>query len=437
MKRNNIIKFRFWLTFLLALPCCVNAFGSRLTFCQADSLLVLRNLTLRSAHMDISAAEGNLAQSSRYDNPTMSVMYNIQNPTNRRWFDPGRTGEIDVQFSQPFAIGGQHAELVKQDEALLRASRNQLSVTHRDLRTEVHVAMVDLYYQQRQATVYDEEIVSAEKILAAYREQTSRGNIAAIETQRIATMVYQLRKSRTDLLLEASALQARLRQMLMLDDDDSITVDINEQEAIDEASRLYIAVAGTPATAIETMPEMQLIDCQGEAAKHSLRWQRSQSLPLMSVQGEYDKNGSIGHNYFAVGLSVTVPLWNRNRGNIRKAQVAVEQAAVEADRQRNAIKQQRQADLDIVEQYLNQLAEPTPTLDSDISMMLHAAEKQFMSRHISLVEFVDLYDNYRDTMLARLDAKSKMLQAAERLKIIWGNVQQSADDERERTYEKK
>lgn len=397
--------------------------GSRLTFCQADSLLALRNHNLRSARLDISAAEGQLAQSSRYDNPTMSVMYNIYNPTNHRWFDPGRTGEVDVQFSQPFAIGGQHAEQVKQDAALLRASRNQLTVTHRDLRSEVHVAMVDLYYQQRQAAVYDEEIASAEKILAAYREQTAKGNIAAIETQRIATMVYQLRKSRADLLLEASALQAQLRQLLVLPADDSITVDIDEKEAIDAASRLYLAVAAKPAASIEAMPEMQLIGSQAEAAEHTLRWERSQRLPQMSVQGEYDKNGSIGHNFFAVGLSVAVPLWNRNRGNIRKAQAAIEQAAVDADRQRNAIMQQRKADLDIVGQYLKQLAEPTPTLDSDLTEMLHAAEKQFMSRHISLVEFVDLYGNYRDTMLARLDAKSKMLQAAERLRIVWGGVQ--------------
>jgi len=34
--------------------------------------------------------------------------------------------------------------------------------------------------------------------------------------------------------------------------------------------------------------------------------------------------------------------------------------------------------------------------------------------------FVDLYVNYRDTMLARLDAKNKPLQAAERLKLVWG-----------------
>lgn len=367
----------------------------------------------------MSAAEGQLAQSRRYDNPTVSVMYNVQNPTNRRWFDGGHDGEMDVQVSQPFAIGGQHAEQVKQNAASLKASHSQLLVTQRDLRTEVHTAMVDLHYQQRQAKVYDEEIASAEKILAAYREQSEKGNIAAIETQRIATMVYQLRKSRADLLLEASSLEAQLRQLLAIPGNEPLTVDIDEQTAIANASGLYLALQAGQRDALDTLPEMQLLNHQKEAAQHALRWQHSQSLPQVAVQGEYDKNGSIGHNFFAVGLSIAVPLWNRNRGNIRSAQAAVEQANIDKERQQLALMQQRQADLDIVGQYLKQLAEPSPTLDSDLGQMLHAAEQQFMSRHISLVEFVDLYGNYRDTMFARLDAKSKMLQAAERLKIMW------------------
>ena len=346
-------------------------------------------------------------------------MYNVQNPNNHRWLDGGHDGEVDVQVSQPFAIGGQHTEQVKQNAALLKATHSQLLVTQRDLRTEVHTAMVDLYYQQQQARVYDEEIASAEKILIAYREQNEKGNIAIMETQRIATMIYQLRKSRADLLLEASALEAQLRQLLALPGSEPLTVDLDEHVALANASGLYLALQADQRAALDTLPEMQLLSQQKEAAQHALRWQRSQSLPQLAVQGEYDKNGSIGHNYFAVGLSVAVPLWNRNRGNIRSAQAAVEQVAIDKERQQLALTQQRQADLDIVGQYLKQLAEPSPTLDSDLSQMLHAAEQQFMSRHISLMEFVDLYGNYRDTMLARLDAKNKMLQAAERLKIMW------------------
>ena len=419
MKTISISLIRCWLLLSgFMLPHML--WAQKLSFSQADSLLVARNHDLKTARWDVSAAEGQLAQSRRYDNPSVSIMYNVRNPNNRRWLDAGHDGEVDVQLSQPFAIGGQHAEQVRQNQSLLQAARYQLQATKRDLRTQIHTALIDLYYQQRQAEVYDLEISSAEKILAACREQSDKGNIAAIETQRIATMVYQLSKSRTDLLLSVSALRSQLCLALGLQGATTLRADINEESAIAEASQIYLSLKGLNAAQTDTLPELQALNSQTEAARHALKWQRSQALPQMAVQGEYDKNGSIGHNYFAMGLSVAVPLWNHNRGNIRSAEAAVEQAAIAADRQRLAIKEQRQADLDIVSQYLRQLSQPSASLDTDMTAMLRSAEQQFMSRHITLVEFVDLYANYRDTMLARLDAKNKALQAAERLRLMWG-----------------
>ena len=419
MKTINISFLRSWLLFPAVLLSMVMR-AQTLSFPQADSLLAVNNHDLRSARWNVTAAEGQLAQSRRYDNPTVSMMYNVCNPNNRCWLDAGRDGEVDVQVSQPFSIGGQHAEQVRQNESLLQAVRYQLLATKRDVCTQVHIALIDLYYQQRQAEVYDLEISSAEKILAAYREQSDKGNIAAIETQRIATMVYQLSKSRADLLLSVSALQSQLCLALGIQGSTPLQADINEENAIAEASRIYLSLKGLDAAQTDTLPELQVLTSQTEAARHALKWQRSQALPQMSVQGEYDKNGNIGHNYFAMGLSIAVPLWNHNRGNIRSAEAAVEQAAIAADRQRLALEEQRQADLDIVSQYLRQLRQPSVSLDTDMAAMLHSAEQQFMSRHITLMEFVDLYANYRDTMLARLDAKNKLLQAAERLRLMWG-----------------
>ena len=447
MKKINKTLISLCLLLLaVSMPLMVQA--QRISFARADSLIAGQSHDLRLARLDVAAAEGQLAQSRRYDNPTVSMMYNVRNPNNRRWFDAGRDGELDVQLSQPFAIGGQHAEQVRQNQALVQASRSQLQVTGRDLRTQVHTLLINLYYQQRQAHVYDLEIASVEKILAAYKEQSAKGNIAEMETQRIATMDYQLRKSRADLLVAATDLQRQLRLLLGLSGNAPIIADLNEQEALAEASRLCLMLQGDQSAALDTLPELRLLSSQAEAARHALKWQRSQGLPQLAVQGEYDKNGNIGHNFYAVGLSVALPLWNRNRGNIRSAEAAVEQASIAADRQRLALEQQRSQDLAIIGQYLRQAsaAQATPAnspaaqatpgqspaapfssaassdnnLDAGLGQMLQAAEQQFMSRHISLIEFVDLYANYRDTMLARLDAKSQALQAAERLKMVWG-----------------
>lgn len=96
------------LTLLLVWTCCDAAWAQLLSFRQADSLLLAHSHNLQTARWDVAAAEGQLAQSRRYDNPTVSMMYNVRNPNNHRWLDAGKEGEMDVQVAQPLAIGGQH-----------------------------------------------------------------------------------------------------------------------------------------------------------------------------------------------------------------------------------------------------------------------------------------------------------------------------------------
>ena len=86
-----------------------------------------------------------------------------------------------------------------------------------------------------------------------------------METQRIATMVYQLRKSRADLLLEASALEAQLRQLLAIPGSEPLTVDLDEQAAIANASGLYLALQANKSAAPDTLPEMELLSHQPQA----------------------------------------------------------------------------------------------------------------------------------------------------------------------------
>lgn len=74
MKTISIFLIRCWLLLSgFMLPHLL--WAQKLSFRQADSLLVARNHDLKSARWDVSAAEGQLAQSRRYDNPTVNMMY--------------------------------------------------------------------------------------------------------------------------------------------------------------------------------------------------------------------------------------------------------------------------------------------------------------------------------------------------------------------------
>lgn len=104
-----------------------------LTFARADSLLQ-HNLQSQIDGKDVEAAKASLRQSRSYENPEVQLMHNLVNPTNHRWLDTGRTGEDDIQLSQPIDIGGQHKRIVEQNEALVKVAEatRQLSFADRD-----------------------------------------------------------------------------------------------------------------------------------------------------------------------------------------------------------------------------------------------------------------------------------------------------------------
>ena len=90
MKRKHTINIGKTLMLLVACACWHAAQAQRISFREADSLLVTHSHDLQAARYDVAAAEGQLAQSRRYDNPTVSMMYNVRNPNNHRWLAPGR-----------------------------------------------------------------------------------------------------------------------------------------------------------------------------------------------------------------------------------------------------------------------------------------------------------------------------------------------------------
>ena len=70
-------------------------------------------------------------------------------------------------------------------------------------------------------------------------------------------------------------------------------------------------------------PDLKKAKVGVTAAKANLRLQRSMAAPEFAVKGMYDRAGNFINNYFAVGVSLSVPIFNRNQGNIKSAKLEV------------------------------------------------------------------------------------------------------------------
>ena len=74
-------------------------------------------------------------------------------------------------------------------------------------------------------------------------------------------------------------------------------------------------------------PDLKLAQASVKASEADVRLQRSLAFPEVSVKGTYDKAGNFINDYWAIGLSVSLPIFNRNQGNIRAAKISVAQKA--------------------------------------------------------------------------------------------------------------
>lgn len=417
--------YRYFLFILINMSAMSLYAQSRpMTIDEVDSIATHHNMKLQASKLDVDVAEGELSQAKKYDNPEVQLMHNIQNPINHKWFDTGYDGQTDIQLSQPIAIGGQYKNKVRQAKAAVKASKAAYDAEVLNVKQEARLAFIDLYNAQQKLKFYDKELASVEKIHEAYEIQADKGNISKMEAFRIATMLNQLRSERTELSLSINSIQKELRLMLCIDDATEIEAQMDEEKAIGLVinTLAQLQSASTQAgsvqlkTIIENHPELAQAKYQEESAQHAIKAEKAEALPRIAINGEWDKNGSIGHNFFAVGATISVPLWNRNQGNIKSAKAQYAQATLELEQRQRELQASLTENYKATLQQLQLVEEQKKQLSDNIDQLLMAAEEQFLKRNISVIEFVDLYSSYRDANFMIEDGKAQLMKSYEELK---------------------
>lgn len=319
---------------------------------------------------------------------------------------------------------------MRQAKAAVKASKAAYDAEVLNLKQEARLAFIDLYNAQQKLKFYDKELASVEKIHEAYEIQADKGNISKMEAFRIATMLNQLRSERTELSLSINSIQKELRLMLCIDDATEIEAQMDEEKAIGLVinTLAQLQSASTQAgsaqlkTIIENHPELAQAKYQEESAQHAIKAEKAEALPRIAINGEWDKNGSIGHNFFAVGATISVPLWNRNQGNIKSAKAQYAQATLEREQRQRELQASLTENYKATLQQLQLVEEQKKQLSDNIDQLLAAAEEQFLKRNISVIEFVDLYSSYRDANFMIEDGKAQLMKSYEELKKYTAKV---------------
>ena len=274
--------------------------------------------------------------------------------------------------------------------------------------------------------IYDKEITSLEELLLFYKNMAEKGNISLLELSRMQALLLSLKKEKNDAVNELVSKRGNLKMLLNLPEIE-ILLDETMLSRLDLSS---LSLADLDSL-LPSRPDQRLAFSILEASKANLKLQRSLSAPEFAIQGIYDRAGNFINNYFAVGLSFSVPIFNRNQGNIKSAKLEIEKSLKEKEYTENKAnslcrrnyflqKSLHPHDLSspIFHESLYQSADDD--LEKNFNRLLEGVNENFRKRNISMLEFVDYYESYKETSLQLYETRKDVFLAMENLNTVVG-----------------
>jgi len=280
--------------------------------------LIVRLDTLPStleadAVYDAAAARADQARAL----PNPSIAYDRENVYGTGPYNGTGNGETTLSINQPLELFGQRS-------ARIQAARSEANAAGlRRVQTRWQVAgRLALAYAEAEAAARRHDLAAEALSLT---EQDARGVAAMVEQGREATLRGVQAQSEVEAaraaLDEAKALRdgafARLSAIAMLD---------RPVQAI-AASLLDRAPSVTGAGADDPLA-VQVAEADLETASRLVTVERRRALPDLSAAVGMRRFRETGDEAFTIGVELTVPLFDRNRGGIRAAYA--EQRAAEA-----------------------------------------------------------------------------------------------------------
>lgn len=379
--------FLFLLFLLLAGKMCAQQVAGTLTLKEAEQRFLERNLSLIAERYNIDMAQAQVLQAKLFENPVISLEQNVYNRLNGKYFDFGKEGEAVVEIEQVIHLAGQRNKQVRLEKINKEIAEYQFEEVMRTLRQELNEKFVEVYFLSKSIAIYEKEVNSLQALLGGMKIQQEKGNISLMEISRLESMLFSLRKEKNERENDLLTTRGELNLLLNLPEDTQVQLSLDE-EVLQQLDLSQLSFADLKAI-INERPDQKIARSTVNASRANLKLQKSMAFPEFSVKGNYDRVGNFINDYFAIGVSLSVPIFNRNQGNIKAARFSIQQAGVQQEYAAN------RADMELFTAYTSlekatQLYQSTNMdLERNFEKLITGVNENFTRKNISLLEFID------------------------------------------------
>lgn len=384
----------------------VYAVPADLTLDQALQQAEQNNPNLAAAGWSMSVAQGERIQAGLIPNPELS--FEVEDTRSD-------TRTSTVQLTQPIELGGKRGARIRLADRGSDAAALELERSRNELRSEVILAFYSHLRARMRVDLAEESLSLTKRGTDIAEGRVKAGKVPPIELTRaqvqMAEVQLELNRSRKELASANTRLQVVLGGDLVTN-----LLPVGDATVLPTPPDIV-----TLLKALDSSADMRLARLGVDQQEASFELEKTLRIPDISV--------SLGSQYSAedrervnvVGLSMPLPLFNRNQGNV----LAAARRADQARDQRNATELRLQGTL---QEALDQWGAAAIEIESFKTTILPSAQKAVDSTvrgfEMGKFGFIDVLDAQRTLIQGRL----QYLQALEIASQSWSELERIYGD---------
>ena len=412
---------KFYLVFILS-SLAVILQAQTYSLKDLEAQFLKNNLQLIANKFHIDKAEALIVQEKLWANPNLTVD-NLNLWANSSFETmPNMIGnfgskqQINMGLEQLIETAGKRKKRV----AIKTLEKTSAQLEFEEILRQLKLDLRTNFYSLQRIQLEEQQLHSIlelfSKLNEQYKVQAEKQHVSQVSYLRVHTELVGIQKELLDLKSQKNEILQQLKTLTHLPDLNAGQLSF-DQFQVEEKPLLSSDLkdqAKSQNIYLRSMAnEIQLSEGQ-------LSLEKAQRTPNLNLLMNYERGGNVMSNFIGIGVNIDLPIFNRNKGNIQAAKIQVEQGQAQLNAGQLEIGNE-------IDKLLNKLALYRENLtnwkDNNTEAQQKVLEnyiKYLKDQQVTLIEFIDFSQAFREAQQAYLELQESYLITFEQLQYVVG-----------------
>ncbi len=410
--------------FLISLfYCCFQSLWAQTYTLEAlEKAFLENNLLLLAERHEIDRAEAAILQERRWSNPSITLD-NVNLWTNSTFEKQpllignfGRNQQFALEIEQLIETASKRKKRVKVRESEKATQELEFEALLLSLRSELRKNYKQLFYTKKQSAILAESMVAYTELKEIYAKHSEKQLMPVASFYRINSELISLQK-------EALALKERevayFHQIAVLTQIPNLQPE-DVYFSAELPAKLLKSTEEILSQAKERNLSLRLKKSDISIQENELALAKSNRVPDLNFLVNYERGGNVMQNFVGIGVKMDIPLFNRNSGHIQRARHGLQSSHRLYEAEGLALENQIQVLLQKIANLQQALGGIDQPMKASGAELLRKFSKQLNNQQITLLEYLDFTQSYRQSQIDLLSWEEEYMVLLEELDFLIG-----------------